>query len=180
MSEYLTVSQYARLKRKDPGNIRRMLIKGTLKGEKFGNQWVIPKEAEYPEDKRVRSGDYRNWRKKISIRQSDPPFMKMLGNLCDKLGRIYGKRLERIVLYGSYARGEQTDGSDVDIALVLKGSESAHMHDAMTDLVVDYELENNLVLSVITVDQANFLEWRKVLPFYMNIDKEGIVLWKKA
>lgn len=178
MSDYMTVSQYAKLSGKDPGNIRRMLIKGVLKGEKIGNQWIILKGTEYPEDKRVRSGDYRNWRKRISVRQANPDLMKALGRMCDGLGKIYGKTLESIVLYGSYARGEETDESDVDIALVLKGSEDSRMHDAMMDLVVDYELENNVVLSVITIEQANYMEWKKVLPFYKNIDKEGIVLWR--
>ena len=57
MSEYLTVSQYAEASGKDPGNIRRMLIKGILQGEKIGNQWLIPKNTVYPEDRRVESGE---------------------------------------------------------------------------------------------------------------------------
>ena len=180
MPEYLTVSQYAKLTGKDPGNIRRMLIKGVLNGKKLGNQWVIPEGTVYPEDGRVRSGDFRNWRKKIAVRQANPTLMKSLGRMCEQLKQVYGSSLERIVLYGSFARGEETDGSDVDIALVLREAESPDMHDSMTDVVVDHELENNIVLSVITIEQTNYLEWKNVLPFYKNIDKEGIILWKAA
>ena len=180
MSEYITVSQYAKLTGKDPGNIRRMLINGTLQGMKMGNQWVISKETEYPEDRRVRSGDYRNWRKKSLIGQAYPELMKALGHMCHELADIYGDALERVVLYGSYARGDETEESDVDIALILKDDEDSRMHDEMTDLVVDYELESNTVLSVITIEKSNYMEWRKVLPFYKNLDKEGIILWKAA
>ena len=180
MAEYLTVSQYAKLTGKDPGNIRRMLIKGALPGKKLGNQWVISKDTAYPEDGRVRSGDFRNWRKKIIVRQSNPALMKALGRMCTELEGIYGSNLDRVVLYGSYARGEETEDSDVDIAVILKGSESSELHDLMTDMVVDYELEFDVVLSVITIDQVNYQEWRNALPFYKNIDKEGIILWKAA
>ena len=69
MSEYLTVSQYAEASGKDPGNIRRMLIKGILQGEKIGNQWLIPKNTVYPEDRRVKSGEYRNWNHTLLLLQ---------------------------------------------------------------------------------------------------------------
>lgn len=31
---------------------------------KFGNAWAIPEDAEKPQDGRVSSGAYKNWRKK--------------------------------------------------------------------------------------------------------------------
>lgn len=33
--------------------------------------------------------------------------------------QLYGKRLNKIILYGSYARGDYTDESDIDIMIVL-------------------------------------------------------------
>ncbi len=53
MAEYLTVKKFARKNGKDPGNIRRMLLNGAIKGEKLGSQWIIPKNIPYPEDKRI-------------------------------------------------------------------------------------------------------------------------------
>ena len=41
MSEYYTVTQFAEITGKDPGNIRRLLAYGKLAGEKLGKQWVI-------------------------------------------------------------------------------------------------------------------------------------------
>ncbi|MGI8911693.1 MAG: nucleotidyltransferase domain-containing protein [Rubrobacteraceae bacterium] len=37
------------------------------------------------------------------------------------LGTIYGERYRGMVLYGSYARGEADEGSDVDLLLLLDG-----------------------------------------------------------
>ncbi len=178
MAEYLSVTEYAKRTGKDPGNIRRMLISGELPGEKIGRQWIIPKSAICPGDKRVTSGKYRNWRKQLEVTRNNPELIRSLKQMCIKLSDVYGSNLERIVLYGSYARGEQTEESDVDVALVLRKKETKKQYDAMVDLVVDYELEHDVVLSTITIEASHYEEWRRVLPYYKNIEKEGITLWK--
>ena len=70
-----------------------------------------------------------------------------------------------IILYGSVARGTQTEESDVDIAVIVKRY-MKDMHDKMIDLTVELELEYNKVLSVLIIDYDNFREWEDVLPFY--------------
>lgn len=57
-TEYLSVTEYANKVGRDVSRIRRMLIAGTLPGKKIGNQWVIPADAQLPEDRRIRSGRY--------------------------------------------------------------------------------------------------------------------------
>ena len=180
MSEFYTVSQYASISGKDPGNIRRMLIKGTLEGEKIGNQWLIPKSASFPEDRRVKSGEYRNWRQRVKLNSKHPDLMKKLSQMCGEIGDIYRDIASEIILYGSYARGQETEESDVDMAIVLKASQTEDQYDRMTDVVVDYELDIGITLSVISIEQKEFMEWRTTLPFYKNVEKEGIVLWKSA
>ena len=92
---------------------------------------------------------------------------------------IFGNVLERIILYGSVARGTQTVESDVDIAVIVR-KYTEDMHDKMIDLTVDLELEYNKVLSVLLIDYDNFREWEDVLPFYKNMKKDGIMLWSAA
>lgn len=50
----------------------------------------------------------------------------------------------------------------------------------MIDLTVDLELEYNKVLSVLLIDYDNYKEWGTVLPFYKNVQKDGIMLWSAA
>ena len=95
------------------------------------------------------------------------------------LQEIFGNVLERIILYGSVARGTQTSESDVDIAVIVNGYTKT-MHDTMTDFVVDLELKYNKVLSVLLIDYDKFKEWENVMPFYKNVKKEGIQLWPAA
>lgn len=178
MDKYYTVTEYANLTGKDAGNVRRMLINGVIKGEKIGKQWVIAKEdAIVPEDKRVKSGKYCGSRKKALIRQRYPMLSDALRKMCLDLENIYGDDLEKIVLYGSYARGEETPESDVDIALVLKDDRNEKKHSDMINTVAEYELEQGLVLSVVPIVSTNYEQWKRVLPFYRSIAKEGILLW---
>ena len=50
----------------------------------------------------------------------------------------------------------------------------------MSGLIVDMNLKYGKVFSVIDIDQQTYLKWRGVTPFYQNVDREGIVLWKAA
>lgn len=181
VKDYYSVTEYSKIVNKDPGNIRRKLLSGEIKGTKIGNQWVIPVGTAYPEDRRLKSGKYRNWRNAYALYRTNENLIKALKRMCREISGIYGEELLSIVLYGSYARGEQSAESDVDIAVFLKKDDTNTIqHDAMTDVVVDYELENSITLSVITVRYDNYIEWKDTLPFYKNIDKEGIVLWRAA
>jgi predicted nucleotidyltransferase len=44
---------------------------------------------------------------------------KLLSELKLELSRLYGERLKAVYLYGSYARGDNQPGSDVDVMIVL-------------------------------------------------------------
>ena len=178
MKGFYTVSQYAAILGRDSGNIRRMLINGKLIGEKVGNQWLIPETAEISEDKRIKSGQYRNWRNKTRINKKYPGLLKQLTNMCIDIGEIYGDVIEEIILYGSYVRGQEVPESDIDIAVILRLPDTDELHRKMIDIVVDNELELEITLSVITIEEDNLNEWKSTLPFYKNLLKEGISLWK--
>ena len=104
---------------------------------------------------------------------------EVFGKMIPGFQTIFGNVLERIILYGSVARGTQTVESDVDIAVIVR-KYTEDMHDKMIDLTVDLELEYNKVLSVLLIDYDNFREWEDVLPFYKNMKKDGIMLWSAA
>lgn len=106
-------------------------------------------------------------------------YSEMLQRLIPVLLNIFHGSINRIILYGSVARGTQTSESDVDIAVIVKDY-TQDMHDTMTDFVVDLELEFDKVLSVLLIDYGKFKEWENVMPFYKNVKKEGIQLWPAA
>src|SRR6266498_1758679 len=46
---------------------------------------------------------------------------RLLAELKKGLEKLYGNRLKGLILYGSYARGDQREGSDLDILVILNG-----------------------------------------------------------
>lgn len=106
-------------------------------------------------------------------------YQALLEQLVPGLNEIFGSCMDRVILYGSVARGTDGAESDVDIAVIVHNYTEA-MHDRMTDLAVDLELEYDKVLSILLIDYTNFIEWEDVLPFYQNVKKDGITLWPAA
>ena len=103
-----------------------------------------------------------------------------LNELVEGILSIFRTQVIRIVLYGSYARGTNTSESDVDIALLLDGNLDKSTEDKLSDLIVDLNLKYDKVFSVIDINYEVFQKWEKVTPFYKNMNKDGIVLWKAA
>ncbi|MDY4670273.1 MAG: nucleotidyltransferase domain-containing protein [Oliverpabstia sp.] len=103
-----------------------------------------------------------------------------LNELVEGILSIFHTQVIRIVLYGSYARGTNTPESDVDVALLLDGNLDKSTEDKLSDLIVDLNLKYDKVFSVIDINYEVFQKWEKVTPFYKNMNKEGIVLWKAA
>ena len=100
-----------------------------------------------------------------------------LSELLEKLGRglkdLYGARYRGLVLYGSYARGEADEGSDVDVLLLLEGPVATGreiMH--VSSVVWPVSLEVGYTLSVLPVDVEEYLEPRE--PFFVNALREGV------
>ncbi|MCU6736910.1 nucleotidyltransferase family protein [Diplocloster agilis] len=93
---------------------------------------------------------------------------------------ILTSSVNKIILYGSVARGTNTDDSDVDIALLMKGKLDAKTEDKLSDFIVEMNLKYDRVFSVIDIDIELYQRWMHVLPFYANVEREGIVLWKAA
>lgn len=102
-------------------------------------------------------------------------FKKLISGICD----IYGDRLISIILYGSVARNTATIDSDIDIALLVK-NDDPFMHDRMLDVLTDLDLEYDQVLSPSIIEKDQYDKWKAVLPYYRNIEKEGVVLWTAA
>ena len=89
---------------------------------------------------------------------------------------MYGERYRGLVLFGSYARGEADEGSDVDLLVLLEGE----VH-SWTEYIRKIEpikwpmsLESGYVLSPIAVNVEDYRSaWK---PFLMNARKEGVLV----
>lgn len=105
---------------------------------------------------------------------------QMLDELVKGLLSLLSAQTVRIVMYGSVARGTAGPESDIDIAVFLSERLTPQQQDGLSDLIVDLNLKYDKVFSVIDIEQQTYMKWRTVNPFYRDMDREGIVLWKAA
>jgi len=92
--------------------------------------------------------------------------------------QILGETLCKVIIYGSYARGDFTQNSDVDVMVLttLKDEESSTVSYQLYDLAFDYQMEYGIDIHVIVKNENQFSYWLGALPFYDNINREGIVI----
>ncbi|HOD83972.1 MAG: Nucleotidyltransferase domain protein [Planctomycetes bacterium ADurb.Bin126] len=96
-----------------------------------------------------------------------------LRDLRAELEKAYGDRLRRVCLYGSYARDEATEDSDIDIAVVLRGPVNrVRERHRMAAVVSDFSLRNDCLMTVFFLSEEEYLH----PPFAVqrSIVREGV------
>ena len=89
---------------------------------------------------------------------------------------LYGERLDKVVLFGSYARGEQQEESDVDFLVVLN-DESINTFaeiSRMSGISAELGLKYNFWISTVPISINRLLQGEAALA--INVRKEGIVV----
>jgi len=91
-----------------------------------------------------------------------------------ELRELYGPRLEKVVLFGSWARGEGRPDSDLDLLVVLDEVPSAwNEHKRMDDVLWRHSLEHGIVVSAVPVAQTDL---SRRSPFLLNAQSEGVAV----
>lgn len=91
------------------------------------------------------------------------------------LTELLGESLDTVILYGSHARGENHDESDIDVLCVMRRPFSYGEIIALTsELTARLSLAHGVVISRVFVTRQEY-ETRR-LPFFMNVRREGVAV----
>jgi predicted nucleotidyltransferase len=102
---------------------------------------------------------------------------KVIDAFLHRLKRQYGSSLEKVILYGSRARGEATNESDYDLLVVLSEVKDFwRTVDEMGNMTHEFLLKKRVWISAIPVDEAE-INRRRASPFFMNVKREGRVVY---
>ena len=87
--------------------------------------------------------------------------------------------LVKMILYGSCARGESKEHSDVDIALLTKGSrtDSWKYNDKIDEVATKLAMKYFAIVNFVLLPYDEFEEKKSWYGYFKNIDKEGIKLY---
>ena len=96
--------------------------------------------------------------------------------------KIYGSHLCKVILYGSYARGDYKTDSDIDIMILLDISdiELKKYSQQLFYMTYDFNMDHNLDIKPIAKSEQHFRKWVTNYHFYANINKEGVILYAAA
>lgn len=107
---------------------------------------------------------------------------KRLEAYVEELKKIYRENLQRVVLYGSYARGDYSKDSDVDVMILLKMPDIyiKDYSNELMDVTYEFNVTYNLEINPIAKDKEEFEKWNINYPFYANIQRDGVILYDAA
>lgn len=95
--------------------------------------------------------------------------------LCNAIG----KDIRKIILYGSCSRGDFSDDSDIDIALIVACDrvEINKYSDLLAEIATKLAADYLAIVNFVCLPEKEFEERREWYPYYKNIDREGELLY---
>ena len=101
-----------------------------------------------------------------------------MNDLSAQAKAIYGDKLKEIILFGSCARGEFDNESDVDIMILLdvQNDEVKEEQEKLAPVIwnLDVKYEYDLLFAPIVKSSADFNHWLEAIPFYQKVRQEGL------
>jgi predicted nucleotidyltransferase len=107
---------------------------------------------------------------------TDYAFQPLLNEIYNEIKNIYGYDLYKVILFGSYARNDKNNESDIDF-LVLTNTDEEKLkkyNDILDDTVNRLSVENGVPISILVKSSEHFNRWKESMPLYKNVLSEGV------
>ena len=102
--------------------------------------------------------------------------ISILGEVYRACNPVLSNGIQDAYLYGSYARGDYDNDSDIDILLAVNmtAEEISEVRRNVSMMTSDLSLRYDITISVVIEPVSRFVRYANVLPYYKNVIKEGI------
>ncbi len=100
----------------------------------------------------------------------------IINQLREGLHQLFPREQFEVILFGSYTRNEADNGSDIDVLFLVDASRQsiAEMNWQVGEVCADLLLEHGIVVSPIVENRDYFQSRVNLLPFFRNIQQEGL------
>ncbi len=95
-----------------------------------------------------------------------------------EIRNLFQNALDSVIVYGSYARGDYNELSDVDVMILvdLPDTEIKKRFDEVSDLAFSFLMKYGVDISPTVKNVEHFNYWVDNLPYYRNVRDEGVKL----
>ena len=103
---------------------------------------------------------------------------EIMQQFADSLRKLLGNTLDSVIVYGSYARGDYSEISDIDVMILVTLTEEKikKISDEISDMAFEYLMKFGVDISPVVTNIDHFNYWVDNLPYYRNIRDEGVRL----
>jgi predicted nucleotidyltransferase len=102
---------------------------------------------------------------------------EIINQINSQLKKKFKEKLNKIILFGSYARGDYDNESDIDILVLVEDVELKKYNDEIVDFEVDLTIKYGILPSIILRNTHYFNENKEVIPFLRSVEKEGVEIY---
>ena len=101
---------------------------------------------------------------------------EVVGSFVAELREKLGDEILSIRLFGSKARGDSNEESDIDIFILVK-EKTPDIRDRLAGVATDYDIEYGLPLSTVLYDLFEYQRNKELGSFFFeSVEREGIAL----
>lgn len=87
---------------------------------------------------------------------------------------LLNNSVDQLKLYGSYARGNYNNDSDIDIFLVYNEVNLKNIDDLISEISVKYQLKYGIMVNIYDMSISYYNKYKNISPLIKNIEREGI------
>ena len=104
--------------------------------------------------------------------------LEIMQNFAKSVRKMLGDSLDSVIVYGSFARGDYSELSDIDVMLLVSLGEEdiKKISDQISDLAFDFMMKYGVDISPVITNTDHFNYWVDNLPYYRNVRDEGVRL----
>ena len=109
---------------------------------------------------------------------TDPRINTVTKKVLNAAKDTLGDKLDKVILFGSYARGDFDSDSDVDIFVLadVPHEETNRLSNSIDNRLSDIWFDYDLLVCIHLTSRSMFERYFNVLPYYQNVIREGIEL----
>jgi predicted nucleotidyltransferase len=89
---------------------------------------------------------------------------------------VFGTKLNDVILYGSYARGDYDSESDIDVMIIvdMPNDQLRNHRTEFSYFAADLGLESDILISTTLQCKSHFDKWRGNVGYFHDVDREGV------